>query len=336
MSDHSTMPPLAVSVVIPTFNRAHLVPRAIRSALESLDREDEIIVVDDGSTDGTASVVEAFGDPVRLLQRPHAGAGPTRNAGVAAASRPLLALLDSDDEWFPDKIRLQRRFLENRQDLVYAFSDFGVRMEDGTERRRYLCNWLPKPRPIPQVLGHPGVPYSSIAQLPAGRDDFDVYIGSMYLAVMRRNIVPTFTLMARREPAGKALLFPGDQATGEDWEAYGRLAGCGPGAFFDTETAWQHGHAGDRLTKLPSYQMAEAWLSALNRVWGQDEEFLSENQRSFQQAMVEANLMKARSLAGNGHGARAAMALRAAGLGAVSARAFEWLTGMLGHSSTPS
>jgi glycosyltransferase involved in cell wall biosynthesis len=328
------MPRLPISVVIPTFNRAHLVPRAIGSALESLDREDEIIVVDDGSTDGTVSVVEAFGPPVTLLRRPHAGAGPARNAGIAAARRPLLALLDSDDEWFPDKVALQRELLERRSDLAFTFSDFGVRLEDGTELRRYLCNWLPKPRPIPEVLGVPGVAYSAIASLPVGRDDFDVYIGSMYLPVMRRNIVPTFTIMARRELVSKDLHFAEDQATGEDWEAYGRLARCGTGAFLDTETAWQHGHAGDRLTKLPSYQMAEAWLSALHRVWGQDPEFLAKNQDSFQRAMTDANLMKARSLAGNGHGARAIKALRAAGLGAAAARAAERLGEVLGRGPT--
>ena len=79
------MPSLAVSAVIPTYNRAHLVPRAIRSALAALAPGDEVIVVDDGSTDDTATVVTGFGAPVRLLPVPHGGAGAARNAGLAAA-----------------------------------------------------------------------------------------------------------------------------------------------------------------------------------------------------------------------------------------------------------
>src|SRR4051794_36978901 len=100
----------AVSAVIPTYNRARLVTRAIHSALAALSPGDEIIVVDDGSSDDTVAAVEAFAPPVRLLPLEHKGAGPARNVGFAAARGPLVAFLDSDDEWFPDKIALQRTF----------------------------------------------------------------------------------------------------------------------------------------------------------------------------------------------------------------------------------
>src|SRR5260221_504836 len=195
------MTPLAVSAVIPTYNREHLVARAIRSALAALAPGDEIIVVDDGSTDGTAAVVEGFGAPVRLLRLPHGGAGTARNAGLAAARGPLVAFLDSDDEWFPDKIDLQRAFLERRPDILYAFSDFGVRLEDGTEHRNYLTRWLRTPRPLSDIFG-PSMPYSSVAPSPAAREDFAVHIGSMYLEEMRNNVVAAFTLMVRKVPAG--------------------------------------------------------------------------------------------------------------------------------------
>src|ERR1044072_1197793 len=95
-----------VSAVIPTHNRAHLVTRAIQSALAALSPGDEIIVVDDGSTDGTAVAVEAFGPPVPLMRLAHRGAAAARNAGLDAARGPLVAFLDDDDEWFPDKVAL--------------------------------------------------------------------------------------------------------------------------------------------------------------------------------------------------------------------------------------
>jgi glycosyltransferase involved in cell wall biosynthesis len=315
------MASLAVSAVIPTYNRADLVTRAIRSALAALSPGDEIVVADDGSTDGTAAAVEAFGSPVRLLRLPHGGAGAARNAGLAAARGPLVAFLDSDDEWFPDKIDLQRAFLERRPDVLYAFSDFGVRLEDGSEHRRYLERWMRTPRPLSDVLG-PGVPYSSVAPSPADREDFAVHIGSMYLEEMQNNVVAAFTLMVRKAEAGDVLQFAEDLPTCEEWPAFGRLARRGQGALFDTETAWQHGHSGLRLTQLPSHVWADAWLSTLERVWGSDPEFLAEHSEDFRRAVSDAHLMRAGSFARHGNVREASKSLQRAGGGPSAFRAF--------------
>ncbi len=293
------MTSLAVSAVIPTYNRSDLVSRAIRSALAALGPGDEVIVVDDGSTDGTAAAVEAFGPPVRLLSLPHAGAGAARNAGVAAARGPLVSFLDSDDEWLPDKIELQRTFLEARPDVLYCFSDFGVRLDDGTETHRYLPRWLRRPLPLAKVFG-PGASYSSFAPLPPGREDFDVYVGDMYLEEMRNNFVAAFTLTVRKEEAREALRFAEDLPTCEEWPAFGRLARRGAGALFDTETAWQYGHAGPRLTQLPLHVWADSRLSTLRRVWGSDPEFIGEHASDFRHAVSETRIMRALALAREG------------------------------------
>lgn len=310
----------AVSAVIPTYNRADLVTRAIRSALAALSPGDEIIVVDDGSTDDTAAIVEAFGPPVRLLGLEHGGAGAARNAGFAAARGPLVAFLDSDDEWFPDKVALQRAFLERRPDVLYAFSDFGVRLEDGTEHHSYLPHWLRTRRSLTEVFG-PGVPYSAIAPLPPGREDFDVHVGSMYLEEMRNNLVPTFTLMVRKTGDEDTLGFADDLPTCEEWPAFGRLARRGPGAFFETETAWQHGHSGPRLTGAPRHVWAGAWITALERVWGSDPEFLAEHGDDFRRTVSEAHMVRAGSFARHGNVREARKALRKAGGGSLALRA---------------
>jgi len=311
---------LPVSAVIPTYNRADLVTRAIHSALAALSPGDEILVVDDGSSDGTVAVVEAFGPPVRLLRIEHEGAGPARNAGFAASRGPLVAFLDSDDEWFPDKIALQRAFFERRPDVLYAFSDFGVRLEDGAEHRGYLPHWLRAGRSLADVFGA-GVPYSSIAPLPPGRDDFDVHVGSMYLEEMHNNLVPTFTLMVRKDGAADALEFADDLPTCEEWPAFGRLARRGPGAFFETETAWQHGHSGPRLTGAPKHVWAGAWVSTLERVWGSDSEFLAEHGDDFRRTVSEAHMLRAGSLARHGKVREARRAVRQAGGGSLALRA---------------
>jgi glycosyltransferase involved in cell wall biosynthesis len=318
--DNIQMASPAVSAVIPTYNRADLVTRAIRSALAALSPGDEVVVVDDGSTDDTAVAVEAFGSPVRLLRLPHRGAGAARNAGLAAAHGPLVAFLDSDDEWFPDKIALQREFLERRPDVLYAFSDFGVRFEDGSEERSYLPRWMRNRRPSTDVFG-PSIPFSSVAPLPPGREDFAVHVGSMYLEEMRNNLVPTFTLMVRKDEVGDALRFADDLPTCEEWPAFGRLARRGRGAFFATETSWQHGHSGARLTGAPRHVWADAWLSTLERVWGSDPEFLAEHGEDYRRAVSDAHLMRANSLARHGNVREARRELRRAGGSPIALRA---------------
>src|ERR687887_1081438 len=115
---------MKVTVVIPTYNRSHVVDRAVRSALAQTHRDVEIIVVDDGSTDDTAARVRTFTDPrVRHVARPHRGVSAARNAGVALATTDVVAFLDSDDVWRPDKLERELAFLAAHPDVDAVFSD---------------------------------------------------------------------------------------------------------------------------------------------------------------------------------------------------------------------
>ena len=102
---HPAFAPL-VSVIIPAYNRAHLVGRAIASVFAQSYRNFEIIVVDDASTDDlAATLAEAGGLQLRCITHPrNRGAAAARNTGIAAASGEFVAFLDSDDVWFPDKL----------------------------------------------------------------------------------------------------------------------------------------------------------------------------------------------------------------------------------------
>ncbi len=101
-----TAPPL-VSIIIPTFNRAALLPRAIDSALRQTHPSCEVIVVDDGSTDNTALIAAHYGDKIQYIRQSNAGASAARNRGVNEASGSLIAFLDSDDTWHPEKLARQ-------------------------------------------------------------------------------------------------------------------------------------------------------------------------------------------------------------------------------------
>jgi glycosyltransferase involved in cell wall biosynthesis len=93
-----------VSVVIPTYNCAKFLGRTIDSALRQTYRDFEIIVVDDGSTDGTQALVAAYEESVRYVYQTNQGASAARNAALSRASGELIAYLDADDLWRPDKL----------------------------------------------------------------------------------------------------------------------------------------------------------------------------------------------------------------------------------------
>lgn len=105
-----------VSVIIPTWNRAHTIERSVRSVLEQTDGDLEVLVVDDGSTDGTRQVLEAIGDPrLRYVRQENAGACAARNHGIRLARGEYIAFHDSDDTWRPRKLEKQLACLRREQ-----------------------------------------------------------------------------------------------------------------------------------------------------------------------------------------------------------------------------
>ena len=99
---NSSLP--GVSVVIPAYNYARYLPRALDSALAQEYKNVEVIVVDDGSTDNTAEVVAAYGDRVRYIYQKNAGLPAARNTGIKAAGFEYVGFLDADDEWLPSML----------------------------------------------------------------------------------------------------------------------------------------------------------------------------------------------------------------------------------------
>ena len=116
------MAPL-VSVIIPTYNRADLVRQALASVKAQTYRDFEIVVVDDGGTDGTYEVLSADRE-LRVLRHPdRRGVSAARNLGVAEARGEWLAFLDSDDLWLPDKLARQISWLESQPELLICQTD---------------------------------------------------------------------------------------------------------------------------------------------------------------------------------------------------------------------
>jgi len=310
------MTDLRVSVVIPTYNRGHLIDRALSSAIVDIEGGDEIIVVDDGSSDATEGVVRKFADPrIRYIRQAHLGAGAARNRGTLEARHELITYLDSDDEWLPGKTALQRRFLEARDDVLFCFTNFATQY-GAVRSPRDMGNWhkstlLPGQsydRGWDQIMGAPDL-YSLIAGLPPGIVDFPVYIGDLYYDEMLTNFVLTSSLMVHAPNKANFDWFSTTVKTYEDWQCFGRLAKSGLAGFLDHETTIRHRHLGQQLTDADELTCINSRISVLNSVWGSDAEFLGKHEDEYSGLLRDLMLLRLRSLLG--------MARRAEALGAM-------------------
>jgi len=111
-----------VSVVIPAYNAEAYIEAAVESVLAQAFRDFELIVVDDGSTDSTAVRLGAYGDALRCLRQPNGGVSQARNRGVEASRGRLVAFLDADDVWLPEKLGMQTSLLESRIDCRVCYT----------------------------------------------------------------------------------------------------------------------------------------------------------------------------------------------------------------------
>jgi len=123
---------VVVSVVIPAYNVAWCICRAIDSVFAQDFRRCELIVVNDGSTDDTGNVLAAYGGAVRTIDQPNRGMSAARNAGIRSARGMYIAFLDADDWWLPGKISRQVELMERRPEL--GFCSTAARVEDGDGR----------------------------------------------------------------------------------------------------------------------------------------------------------------------------------------------------------
>lgn len=120
-----------VSVVIPTYNCAQYLPRALESVFAQTYRDFEVLVIDDGSTDDTEKVVCDCDAPVRYIRQENQGVARARNRGVAESRSRYVAFLDADDFWCSKKLELQLAKLARHEDCGVCYCDFLVVGSDG-------------------------------------------------------------------------------------------------------------------------------------------------------------------------------------------------------------
>ncbi len=155
-----------VSVIIPTFNREKYITHAVESVLRQSFRDYEIIVIDDGSTDGTRPLLEPYLNHIRYIRQENAGVSAARNTGLKLARGEWIAFLDSDDEWLPSYLSYQMELVGHSRAICLAITNSiqirkdGSHVETFKDKESNLCRcfdkaeWLIIPRPLEFVLKH--------------------------------------------------------------------------------------------------------------------------------------------------------------------------------------
>lgn len=184
-----------VSVIMPAWNAAATIARALRSVAVQDALPAEIIVIDDGSTDDTAAIADSFADTflpgaLRVLRLPHRGAGAARNAGLAVATRRYVAFLDADDEWVHTKISRSLFYLK-MEDLILVSHNYTLvrgEMETLAECDRHFNR-----------------------------------AGDPFVSLFRRNFIATSTVVALRQVLGDAGGFDPGLPAAQDYDLWLRV-----------------------------------------------------------------------------------------------------------------
>lgn len=220
-----------ISVVIPAYNCAGTIRPAVDSVLSQGVEDLELIVVNDGSTDGTAGVLSGFGPRVRVVEKPNGGLASARNAGQQAASGEFLAWMDADDLMLPGRLRAQAEVLCRHPEIGLVSSDFGAFRGDGeVVAASYVDAYYHAldrfggiARAYPDQLGLVEVSGAAAA----------VRAGQVYDHLVWGNFVHPPTVMARRALMVSAGLADENLRYSSDYEFLIRLARLTRFAFVD-------------------------------------------------------------------------------------------------------
>ena len=195
-----------VSVVLPTFNRATLLPRALESIIAQTHEAWEIVLVDDGSIDDTPQVIDQYarslGDRLVVIRQENKGCSDARNTGIEASRGRFVAFLDSDDAFIPTKLERQLDLFRRCPELGFVFSDYAYIKLDGTRHDSAFATIHQWVRRLPYGAVGPGLCLCT---------------GDLFDHLIREYFIATIVGMVRRDVLGRSVRFAVGQSYAEEW-----------------------------------------------------------------------------------------------------------------------
>ena len=201
---HASHSDMRVSVVIPAYNAARFLPETVESVRQQTTPVHEIIVVDDGSTDETAQVVQSLGGNIVYIRQANAGVSAARNRGIGESTEEIIAFLDADDVWLPQKVENQVQVFLSHPEVALVAAD---RMEIDAQGGLLLDSLFKK-----QGL------HELFAELGGGP------IPQVLSRLVQVNFIPTSSAMVRKSALGQVGVFDTAIRYGEDLELWARIA----------------------------------------------------------------------------------------------------------------
>jgi glycosyltransferase involved in cell wall biosynthesis len=251
-----------VSVIIPSYNRAHCIGKALDSLVAQTYSNWEAIVIDDGSNDNTRQVVASYVTKcrVRYIYQDNRGVSSARNHGIALAIGDYLALLDSDDIWHPWKLQLQLAVFEAFPDIVMSCTDMSAVAPDGSVVNEYYLRtmytaykWFTNEALFETSIDLQTISPGMSARYPGKR----VWKGSLFSQMLMGNLIHTSTVLMSRSVVNKVGHFRMDWRFSEDYHYFTRICKEGPIAFTDVPSMLYQTGMPDQLTN-PAYHFEGA------------------------------------------------------------------------------
>ena len=315
-----------ISVIIPTYNRADLVERAVQSALRQTYPAHEVIVVDDGSRDATRSVLAPSLDRIEYIYQDNQGVSRARNHGIQRATGDLIAFLDSDDVWEPWKLALQVSCLQQYPNMVMLGTNAWEVGKNGVIRPDFMRTYTAY-KSFDRVRDR-----FQERQIAVRDSSVNMFFGDFSSPMFLGNFFITSTVVVRRDALIQAGLFNIEMLNaGEDYDLFWRVCQLGEAGLVDSPAIhfWRGGV--DHLHSNP--QMALSNLLAIEAFLRTHPEGPALDPDLVAHRLAQSYAWAARSLFDHDRHAEARPFLRQAirqGAGSLRLRTYEALTWMPG------
>lgn len=262
------------SIIIPTYNRTHLINRSVNSALENIVEGDEILVIDDGSKEDYSDALKEY-DPliVKYSKISNGGVSAARNHGLDIAQNDYIAFLDDDDEWYNNHLHSHRSVYTQKLDIAGVFCNFDNTTKEGEILANGIARWSEGMPQIKDLLVN-----VIINNMP---NNTQVYIGDHYKNQLSTDYILPSSFSFNRKICGITDRFYLGLNRNQTWLFNSHICSYAPVAYIDDITCIQHGDAEIRNTGIAYFETIMSRLFVMSKEWGSNQIFCRDNSKLY-------------------------------------------------------